>query len=283
MRTEYEILELVKKIAGEDSRINAAALCGSRADKSVPRDVYQDYDILLCVSELAPFKNNLGWLEENFGRTLIVQLPDEMELFEEPARNDRYAYLAIFEDGVRIDLTLATDACNIGEAFEVILDKTGVLSKAHFSESRYNVSRPDQKKFSDCCNEFWWCVNNVAKGLAREQIPYAKAMFECNLRPMLNNILCWYIGSITDFSVNVGKYGKHLKTYLPDSIYEKYLKTYCAPDVSRMWACLIDTCKLFSDMARLVADELGVEYNTSEEDGMRIYLMNVKNRVYERR
>lgn len=114
MRTEYEILELVKKIAGEDSRINAAALCGSRADKSVPRDVYQDYDILLCVSELAPFKNNLGWLEENFGRTLIVQLPDEMELFEEPARNDRYAYLAIFEDGVRIDLTLATDACNIG-------------------------------------------------------------------------------------------------------------------------------------------------------------------------
>ena len=57
MRTEYEILELVKKIAGEDSRINAAALCGSRADKSVPRDVYQDYDILLCVSELAPFKN----------------------------------------------------------------------------------------------------------------------------------------------------------------------------------------------------------------------------------
>ena len=44
MRTEYEILELVKKIAGEDSRINAAALCGSRADKSVPRDVYQDYD-----------------------------------------------------------------------------------------------------------------------------------------------------------------------------------------------------------------------------------------------
>ncbi|HKM05313.1 MAG TPA: aminoglycoside 6-adenylyltransferase [Lachnospiraceae bacterium] len=37
------------------------------------------------------------------------------------------------------------------------------------------------------CNNFWWCLNNVAKGLWREEIPYTMDMISFHIRPMLIN------------------------------------------------------------------------------------------------
>ena len=40
--------------------------------------------------------------------------------------------------------------------------------------------------------------------------------------------------------------------------------------------------KLFSDLARIVAHDMGLEYNEREEAGSRLYMMNVKDGVYAR-
>ena len=279
MRTEYEMLDIIKSVAAADHRIKAAAICGSRADKSCPKDVYQDYDVEYYVDDVSPYHDNTQWLEKHFGKTLIVQLP---ELMDGTYNGRRFAYLAIFEDGVRVDLSiLAAPPIDGGEPRTVLLDKCGVFEGIRSNEYYYNVTAPNEKKFKDCCNEFWWCLNNVAKGLAREQIPYVMTMYCSYVKDMLDRMLSWYIGTITDFSVSAGKCGKYFKKYLPDSVYKKYLKMYCAPETDSIWQSVISTCKLFSDIARLVAGDLGFEYNASEEEGIRTYMMNIKSGVYK--
>ncbi len=282
MRSTEEMLRLITDTAVGDKNVRAAVLSGSRADISRPKDVYQDYDVTFLVKDLKPYFNNPCFIEKAFGKVLIMQMPDlndNPDLSLETA--EKFTYLSIFEDGVRLDLTVTTVMPDWGfELMKVLFDREGHLED-NFDNECYMVRRPTQAEFSSCCNEFWWCLNNVAKGLKREEIPYAKSMFELTLRPQLNKMVEWYIGTISDFSVSTGKLGKYFRKYLPDSIYYKYLKTYTTSDPARIWTSAISTCKLFSDLARIVATDLGLDYNSDEEDGARLYMMNVKGGIYE--
>ncbi len=283
MRSTNEMLSLIKTVAEGEKCVKSAVLCGSRANQSAPTDIYQDYDVVYFVSDIKPYFNNTAWLAKCFGEIKLLQTPDindNPNLTAETA--EKFTFLAIFSDGVRVDLTVTTKAPEENaEPFVVLIDKCGMLSGIECDTDYWNVKMPTQREFSHCCNEFWWCLNNVAKGLARGEIIYAKAMLEGPIRPMLNQMLSYYIGSFTDFSVSVGKEGKYLKKYLPDSIYSKYLKSYSQTDVEKMWSSVISTCKLFSDIAKYTANALGLEYNLAEEKGAREYIINVKNKIYE--
>ena len=70
MRSEQEMLELILGIAKDDERIRAVILNGSRANPNTPRDPFQDFDIVYLVSEVAPFKHNLEWIQR-FGEMMI--------------------------------------------------------------------------------------------------------------------------------------------------------------------------------------------------------------------
>lgn len=278
MRSEDEMLKAIISAAQADPLIEAAFLCGSRAIGSVKKDIYQDYDVEYYVKEIKPYWNNIPWLESLFGKILLIQTPalmDDPSLT--PETSDEFTYLAIFEDGVRIDLTIhSTPFEDNGEPTILILDKTGKLAKTYGDESVYHVRKPSQTEFSNCCNEFWWCLNNVAKGIARGEMPYAMQMLNSIVRPQLDMMVSWYIGSITDFSVSSGKLGKYFKNYLPDSLYSRYLKSYTTPVPAKMWTAVIETCKLFSDLAKVVCADLNLEYNKSEERGLQIYLDMVR-------
>ena len=56
MRTEDEIMKLLINTAAQDDRIRAAYLEGSRVNPDVPRDMFQDYDVVYIVKEQLPFK-----------------------------------------------------------------------------------------------------------------------------------------------------------------------------------------------------------------------------------
>ena len=74
--------------------------------------------------------------------------------------------------------------------------------------------------FNDCCNEFWWICTYVAKGIWRDEVPYAMCMYDRFLRDMLFEMINWYIGIKTDFTISVGKCGKHFKKYLEAEIWD---------------------------------------------------------------
>ena len=48
MRTEKEMFDLIISTAQSDDRIRAVYLNGSRTNPNVPKDIFQDYDVVYC-------------------------------------------------------------------------------------------------------------------------------------------------------------------------------------------------------------------------------------------
>ena len=277
MHSEKEMLDVIIKVANDDERIRAVLMTGSRADPNVPKDKYQDYDIIYFVNDINPFYNNTEWVEKHFGKPLIMQLPEAMEII--PAVGDgSFAFLMLFEDGSRIDLSIEHKPyTDNGEPAIILLDKDNFFPKLKQDKKHWHIKPPSQKYFHDCCNEFWWCLNNVAKGIARDELPYAMNMYNCVVRDMLDKMIEWFIGVNNDFSVSSGKDGKYFKKYLPDNLYERYLKTYSNSDYDIFWKSIFNACELFHIVSENVANYLGTSYNQEEENSMLKYLNMVKN------
>ena len=56
MRNEKEMYDLILGIAQNDERIRAVIMNGSRANPNAPADIFQDYDIVYIVTDIASFK-----------------------------------------------------------------------------------------------------------------------------------------------------------------------------------------------------------------------------------
>ena len=69
MRSEKEMLDLIIDIANNDVRIRAAYLEGSRANPNVPKDLFQDYDVIYVVMETKSFREDKEWINR-FGKRL---------------------------------------------------------------------------------------------------------------------------------------------------------------------------------------------------------------------
>jgi len=154
----------------------------------------------------------------------------------------------------------------------ILLDKDGILSKMPPSADEDYVKKPDENKYNACCNAFWWFLNDVAKGIARDQLPYAKEQFNSLVRFALNQMTDWYIGVQTNFTVSTGKKGKYYKKYLPKDLYDLYTKTYSDSDYSNFWNAIFSSCELFRKMAYSVGDYFGFGYNYQDEENMMDYL-----------
>ncbi|MFC5404731.1 aminoglycoside 6-adenylyltransferase [Cohnella soli] len=278
MRSEQEMMDLIINVAKEDERIRAVLMVGSRANPSVSKDKFQDYDITYFVKDVTPFYNNNEWIGEHFGKPVIVQMPENMTLLP-PAGDGHFTYLMIFEDGNRIDLSIEfTPYIDDGEPAITLLDKDGFLPLLSTpNDKHWHIKPPTEKLFADCCNEFWWCLNNVGKGIARNELPYTMKMFNDYVRDMLNKMLEWYIGVNTGFSVSAGKLGKYFKKYLPADLYEMYLNTYSNADYDNLWTSVFTACDLFHTAALHVAEHSGYSYNQSEENGMIGYLNKIRS------
>jgi aminoglycoside 6-adenylyltransferase len=280
VRSEQEMMDLIIGVAKEDERIRAVLMVGSRANPNVPKDKYQDYDIIYFVNDVTPFYNNTEWIEKHFGKPIIMQIPETMSIL--PSDGDgHFTYLMIFNDGNRIDLSIEfTPYIDDGEPAIILFDKDGFLPQLPVpTDKLWHIKPPTEKLFVDCCNEFWWCLNNVGKGIARDELTYAMKMFNDYVRDMLNKMIEWYIGINTNFSVSAGKLGKYLKRYLPPDLYAMYSKTYSDSNYDNFWTSIFTACSLFHTAALHVAEHSGYNYNQSEENGMIIYINKIKNDV----
>lgn len=103
MRSAEEMLDAVLSFARADDRILAVGMEGSRVNVNIPPDTFQDYDITYFVRSIGAFTGDDGWLAR-FGRPLLIQKPEDMELY--PAEEPGYSYLMLFDDYVKLDLTL---------------------------------------------------------------------------------------------------------------------------------------------------------------------------------
>lgn len=281
MRTPEEMFDLILSVAKEDERIRAVSMGGSRANKDCPSDIYQDFDIVFYVKDVAPFWDNEVWMEEKFGKPSLLQKPESIELIP-PDNNGDYVYLMLFSDGNRIDLCItAREYVDNGEPMIVLLDKDGTFPKIQIAEDYWYVKRPTQKLFADCCNEFHWCMNNLAKGIARDELPYAMEVFNHYVREEFILMLEWYVGANYDFKVSAGKCGKYLKKYLPEDIYRRFRLTYSDADYDNLWKAAFEMLYLFGDVAREVAAKLQFTYNEAEGQGIEYYMKQCREHNFK--
>ena len=279
MRTSDEIKKLITDKAISDSRIRAVLLKGSRANPHVAPDNFQDFDVVYIVTEIESFVSDHTWTHI-FGDILIRQFPDEMEVGKEAGveENVGFSYLMLFKDGNRIDLTLfPKDKLETGFQIDsltiVWLDKDNIFVDIEKSSDKdYLIKRPSERAFLECCNEFWWTTTNVAKGISRNEIPYAKEMLETVVRPMFMKIVEWQIGADTDFLVSFGKGGKFMSRHLSTPLYYKILATYSDHQAENNWKSLFVMTGLFGPFARTIAGKLNFPYNLEEEQNAISYL-----------
>ncbi len=284
MRSEQEMFDLIIGAAQADQRVRAVYMNGSRTNPNIEKDIYQDYDIVYVVTETKSFLDNKDWISV-FGDIAIVQEPDSNDLGWgiNADFNRSYTWLILFKDGNRIDLNIQIKEVMfekyVRDSLTIpLLDKDHCLPQIPASnDSDYHIKKPTQQQYKGCCNEFWWCLNNVAKGIARDQLPYAMWMYNVVVRDMLVRMIDWYIGITVGFSVSVGMSGKYYKKYLKKEIYEMYSKTYSNSDYNNFWASIFIACELFRTIAQPVASHFGYTYNVTEDANMIEYLYKVKN------
>lgn len=278
MRSEQEMLELIMNTALGDERIRAVLLNGSRANPNAPRDIFQDFDIVYFVTDIKPFVEDANWIDR-FGELMIMQLPETM--IDPPAMNDgHFAYLMQFMDGNRIDLSLFSldqiASFDPESSTVVLLDKDKILPVfPPASDDAYIPRLPSQKLFSDCCNEFWWVSAYVAKGLWREEMPYAKFMLDQVMREELTKMLAWYIGMKTRFSINPGKMGKYFRKYLPPELWQTLEATYTDAGYENNWQALFSMCELFRNTAQSVASQFDLSYPLDDDRKVSAHLRHV--------
>lgn len=282
MRSEQEMYDTIINYAKTDQRVRAVYMNGSRTNPNVDKDNFRDYDIVFVVWETESFLAEKEWISV-FGDIAIVQEPDSNDLGwgigHDFSRS--YTWLMLFKDGNRIDLEIRVLERALENYLEdtlciKLLDKEGILPQLPDSnDSLYWIKPPSKETFAGCCNEFFWCLNNVAKGIARDQMPYALRMYYDVVHVELDKMLEWYIGIKNDFSVTSGMWGKYFKKYLPPEIYQQYIKTY-SDGSHNLWDAIFMACGLFRSIALEVSEHCGYIYNISDDKNIIIYLKNVK-------
>lgn len=189
--------------------------------------------------------------------------------------------MMLFNDGNRLDLTLIPmdklDLALHDSLTIVLLDKHHCLPNfAPSSDESYHIESPSPLFYHSCCNNFWWCMQNVGKGIKRGEIPYSLTMFHTVVQPELYQMIDWYIGAQHDFHITAGKMGKHYQQLLPNELYTKLLDTYSDCDADSLWKAIFASCDLFSIVAKQVGIALDYSYHEDEEANMRKYLKEIK-------
>lgn len=284
MRNEKEMIKCILDFTNNSDLVRAVYMNGSRANPNVKKDLLRDYDVVFVVADTKPFVDDLSWIN-SFGEIAIMQDPNiSTRLFPSNEVNisKQYNWLVLFKDHNRIDITIKSIQLGVQDVCDdsltvILLDKDNILPQIPASSDKdYYVTKPNETEYNVCVNEFWWCLQNVAKGIVRKQLPYAMKMYNQIVRNMLDYMVDWYIGCDNDFSVSVGMWGKYYYKYLSADLYALYEKTYPDANTKNMWKAIYTACDLFRQISSKVSNQLGFIYNIKEDENMLKYIDFIK-------
>jgi aminoglycoside 6-adenylyltransferase len=273
------MLDLILNVAKNNDDIRAVIMQGSRANPNAKKDPFQDFDIVYFVRDVEPYLRNRLFIGQ-FGELMILQTPEDM--VDPPPENDgHYTYLMQFLDGNRIDLSFDSldkiNACTEDSLTVVLLDKDHLIPELPPPSDRdYLPKPPTAKLFEDCCNEFWWVSPYAAKGLWRDELPYAKQILDVYVREQLMKMLTWYFGIQTDFQKSPGKMGKYFKECLEPEIWSQLESTYADAQPEHIWDSLSAMGDLFRQTADYVAKHFGFSYPEQDDRNVTNYLHHIR-------
>lgn len=268
MRSEKQIYEMILNFARSDERIRMVTLEGSRTNINIPPDDFQDYDITYFVTDIQSFTADDSWLNV-FGERLMMQKPEDMELF--PAEEKGFSYLMLFYDDVKIDLTLLPldlidEYFTWDKLIKLLLDKDNRISQPPVpTDIDYHLQCPTARMFDDCCNEFWNTIPYVVKGLCRKEILFAIDHMNDVVRKELLRMISWLVGTEQGFHFSIGKNYKFLEHYVPQKLWKRLMMTYQMASYMQMWESLEQCMTLFREVSKKTAQRLDYPYQPYDE------------------
>ncbi|MBM9447069.1 aminoglycoside 6-adenylyltransferase [Staphylococcus ureilyticus] len=275
MRTEKEMLDLILNIAKQDKNIKAVCMNGSRVNEKIKPDIHQDFDIVYIVENLEDIIADLEWINQ-FGNRIITQFPEAQDLYPSELE-ERYPILMLFDDYNRIDLTLLSknklsEYLVEDKLIKILLDKDNLLPKNNsVSEASYWISKPYQKLFDECINEFYWVSTYVMKGIWRNELLYL--IDHLNIcRRMLLLMLAWDKGYKFDFQVNFGKSFKYLPNYLGSNKNSELTSTYPHLNTNEIKEALYKMTEMFDYAAVMVSKKCKLNYDTENYAEVKKYI-----------
>lgn len=265
MRTEAEMLNLILQTA-KTIQVETVAMSGSRTDTRVPKDEFQDYDVVYVVDDLDNLTSDLSWLDQ-FGKRIIEQ---------HVVVDHRHLYLMLFEDGNRIDLTLCPiehmkEWVDSEAVFIVLEDKKGLFESYPPNLQRYWTSQASEKDFKESCNEFWWVSAYVVKGICRHQVIYATDHLYGICQKELLKVLAWQVARDKG-TVDVGKNYKYLFNYLPTEKEKEFSDLLDFSSIEKLTQSLYATMKLFHQEAQYLAQKMRFDYDKEVAEKMIQYV-----------
>ena len=254
MRTETEMLDVILQTA-KTLQVKAVAMSGSRTCPNVPKDEFQDYDVVYIVDDFDNLTSDLSWLNQ-FGKRIIEQ---------EVSLGNRCLYLMLFEDGNRIDLTLCPkeyiQEWVDSEAGYTVLEDTENLFEPYFPNPEcFWITPATETDFEKACNEFWWVSAYVVKGICRHQVIYATDHLYGICQQELLRVLAWQVASDKG-TVDVGKNYKYLFNYLPTEKEKEFSNLLDFSSIDKIKQSLFVTMELFHQEAQCLAKKMGFDYD----------------------
>ena len=264
MRTESEMLNLILQIA-KNLQVEAVAMSGSRTDTKAPKDEFQDYDVVYVVDDLDNLTSDLAWLDQ-FGTRIIEQ---------HNILGNRRLYLMLFEDGNRIDLTLCPkdhiqEWVESEADFTVLEDPKGLFESYSPSPERFWTSPASETDFEKACNEFWWVLAYVVKGICRKQVIYATDHLYGICQQELLKVLAWQVASDKG-TVDIGKNYKYLYNYLPAEKEKEFSALLDFSSLDKITQSLFATMELFHQESQSLAQKMGFKYEKEVAEKMMRY------------
>jgi len=261
MRDEREVLALLQSWAHETPAVRTIILEGSRADPRRTPDALSDYDVAVYVDDSQPFVEDESWLDR-FG-PILVRWPRSPRPTAGP---EWVTQLVLFDDGVRIDFQITDrpeiDAAALDAGYRVLFDRSGAADCLPESTGTRHLTKPPaEAEYADTLNAFWWDITYVAKGLARGELPFAKAMLDGIVRTeIVGRIVAWYIGAQYDWSVDVGVHNRWMHRYLSATDWDHYRRTLAGAEPRANWKALFETTAFVRTAGSRVAHALGFAY-----------------------
>ncbi len=262
MRTPEEMMHIILEFAQKNESIRIAAMEGSRVNQNIPKDIFQDFDVTFFVTDIGKFTAHDDWLSA-FGTVIMMQKPEDMELF--PPEEEGYSYLILFDDYIKMDLTLLEEA-QFADYLKQDRLRTILLDKRSHpcappcpSDEDYWIKKPTARSFDDCCNEFWNLTSYVVKGLCRRELLFAIDHLQL-MRNELLRMLSWQVGTVYGFRFSVGKNYKFIAHYLPRETWAKLLDTYQNHSYRAVWDAFFLCLSLFRQCSGTVAQQLQYGY-----------------------
>jgi len=248
-------------------------IVGSQARAEVPADDWSDLDIVIFHNDPARLIESTEWFQE-FG-TVVLSMVESTAVGGSRERRVLYSEgkdvdFAVFPSAAARLLTSSPEGLSVlGRGFVILLDKDhllGELQRVTRSSGPESVAVPAPEEFLANVSDFYYHLLWVAKKLRRGETWTAKMGCDGYLKRLLVRMIEWNTIATAPTRVDVWHDGRFLDRWASPEVRSQLPGTFARYEAVDLSRALDETSRLYSRLARQVAERFGWKYPEEAED-----------------